>query len=74
VYADGRLPIDVLIEYFALVEQDDETIEARKEILQAQYVQLTARMAELQETLDLLNQKIEGFENALLKAEQELTD
>jgi flagellar capping protein FliD len=64
----------VLIEYFALVEQDDETIEARKEILQAQYVQLTARMAELQETLDLLNQKIEGFENALLKAEQELTD
>jgi DNA-binding transcriptional MerR regulator len=68
------LPINVLLEYFALVEQGDETTVARKEILQTQRTQLLAKMAELQETLDLLNQKIEGYENALLKAEQELTD
>ncbi len=68
------LPINVLTEYFALVQQGDETIEARKEILQEQRAQLVAKMAELQETLDLLNQKIQGYENAVLKSEQELTD
>jgi DNA-binding transcriptional MerR regulator len=68
------LPINVLTEYFALVQQGDETIEARKEILQEQRAQLVAKMAELQETLDLLNQKIQGYEYAVLKSEQELTD
>jgi len=70
----ARLPIEVLIEYFALVQQGDETIEARKEILQEQRTQLVAKMAELQETLDLLNHKIQEYENAVLKSEQELTD
>jgi DNA-binding transcriptional MerR regulator len=64
------LPVEVLIEYFALVEQGDETIGARKEILQEQRTQLMARMAEMQETLDLLNHKIEVYENAVLKAEK----
>ena len=68
------LPIEVLNEYFALVEQGDETIEARKKILQEQRTRLLAKMAEMQETLDLLNQKIEGYENAVLKAEQDLAD
>ena len=68
------LPIDVLTEYFELVEQGDETIEARKEILQTQRTRLVAMMAELQETLALLNSKIEGYENELLQAEQALVD
>ena len=68
------LPIEVLIEYYALVQQGDETIEARKGILQEQRAQLVARMAEMQETLDLLNYKIQVYENAVLKREQELTD
>ena len=68
------LPIDILIHYFALVQQGNGTIEARKEILQAQRAQLVARMAELQETLDLLDYKIEVYENAVLKREQELID
>ena len=68
------LPIDVLIEYYALVQQGDETIQARKEILQDQRDQLLARMAELQETLDLLDYKIQVYENAVLKAEQKLID
>ena len=66
------LPIDVLIEYVSLVQQGDATIEARKEILMAQRESLAARMAEMQKTLDLLNHKIEVYENALLKREQEL--
>ena len=64
------LPIEVLIEYFNLVQQGDQTIEARKEILIEQREQLLVRMAEMQETLDLLNYKIEVYENAVLKAEK----
>ena len=64
------LPIEVLIEYFNLVQQGDRTIDARKEILIEQRGQLLVRMAEMQETLDLLNYKIEVYENAVLKAEK----
>ena len=66
------LPIEVLIEYYGLVQQGDQTIEARKEILKEQRKQLLARMAEMQETLDLLNYKIEVYENAVLKKEKEI--
>lgn len=68
------LPIDVLIEYYALVQQGDQTIESRKNILIEQRAELTARMSELQKTLDLLNYKINVYETALLKKEQELTE
>jgi DNA-binding transcriptional MerR regulator len=68
------LPVEVLIDYYALVQQGDDTIQARKKILQAQRAQLLARMAEMQETLDLLNHKIEVYENAVLENEQKLTD
>jgi MerR family transcriptional regulator, aldehyde-responsive regulator len=64
------LPIEVLVEYVALVQQGDQTIEARKEILKEQRKQLVARMAEMQKTLDILDHKIEVYENAVLKKEQ----
>ncbi|MEJ2599372.1 MAG: MerR family transcriptional regulator [Anaerolineales bacterium] len=66
------LPIEVLIQYFELVQQGDETIDARKGILVEQREQLLARMKEMQETLDLLDYKISGYENAVLKSENEL--
>jgi DNA-binding transcriptional MerR regulator len=66
------LPIDVLVEYVGLVQQGDKTIEARKEILKVQRDLLTARMKEMQKTLDLLDYKINVYENAVLKKEQEL--
>jgi len=66
------LPIEALIEYVGLVHKGDKTIEARKEILVEQRRQLVARMAEMQKTLDLLNYKIEVYENAVLKKEKEL--
>ena len=53
------LPVEVLVEYFALVQQGDETIEARKVILEQQRTQLVGKMAKLQETLDLLDYKIQ---------------
>ena len=66
------LPIEVLIEYFKLVQQGDQTIEARKEILKEQRELLMTRMQEMQKTLDLLNHKIEVYENTVLKAEKEI--
>ena len=68
------LPVDVLIAYYALVQQGDDTIDARKKILQEQRARLLDRMAEMQETLDLLNHKIHVYENAVLEREKELTD
>jgi MerR family transcriptional regulator, aldehyde-responsive regulator len=64
------LPIEVLIEYVGLVQEGDQTIEARKEILKEQRELLAARMKEMQKTLDLLDHKIEVYENAVLKKEQ----
>ena len=66
------LPIEVLIEYMELVQQGDSTVEARKEILVEQRDLLAARMEEMQKTLDRLNHKIDVYEKALLKKEQEM--
>jgi MerR family transcriptional regulator, aldehyde-responsive regulator len=61
------LPIEVLIEYVGLVQKGDQTIKARKEILKEQRELLLGRMKEMQKTLDLLNHKIEVYENTFLK-------
>ena len=66
------LPIEVLIEYMELVQQGDKTIEARKEILVEQRDVVVARLEEIQKTLDRLNYKIDVYEKALLKKEQEM--
>jgi DNA-binding transcriptional MerR regulator len=67
---NAGLPIEVLIEYVGLVQQGDKTIEARKEILKEQRDLLRARMKEMQKTLDILDHKIEVYENAVLKKEK----
>jgi len=66
------LPIEVLIEYVGLVQQGDSTIETRKEILIEQRELLAARMKEMQNTLDILDHKIEVYENAVLKKEKRI--
>ena len=66
------LPIEVLIDYMGLVQQGDQTMEARREILKEQRALLAARMKEMQKTLDILDHKIEVYENAVLKKEQEM--
>jgi len=67
------LPIEVLIDYMELIQQGDRTIEARKEILVEQRAQLTARLQEMQKTLDLLNHKIEIYERTILATEKEMS-
>ena len=66
------LPIEVLIEYVGLVQQGDQTIEARKEILKEQRELLAGRMKEMQKTLELLDHKIELYENEVLTKEQSM--
>lgn len=58
--------IGALIEYVALFRQGDATMEQRKEILLEQRDQLTARMAEMQQSLDRLNEKIRRYEQGLV--------
>lgn len=64
--------IEALIEYVKLFRQGDSTIAARKSILVDQRDQLLARMAEMQASLDLLNKKIDGYEQKIVSAEQRL--
>ena len=68
------LPVEVLIRYYRLVQQGDETMEDRKAILVEQRAEIIARMEELQKTLDLLDYKISYYENAVLKAENAIVE
>ena len=62
--------IEALIEYVALFQKGDVTIDARKELLIEQRNQLVDRMAEMQESLDRLNDKIERYEQGLMTKEK----
>lgn len=66
------LPVEVLIEYVALFQKGDVTVEARKEILIEQRDKLKERIEEMQKTLQRLNYKIENYDNGLRKAEANL--
>ena len=64
------LPIEVLIDYVALVQVGDSTVEARKEILKEQRELLAAKITDLQKTLELLDYMISVYENKILTKEQ----
>ena len=51
--------IEALIEYAALTQRGDETLEARRTLLVRQRQQLSARMADMQASLDRLDYKID---------------
>ncbi len=64
--------IDALVEYVALFQQGDETIDARKALLIQQRDLMMTRMAELQNSLDRLNHKIQHYEQGLITKEARL--
>ncbi|MCB6569427.1 MerR family transcriptional regulator [Eubacterium limosum] len=66
------LPIEALIDYVALFQQGDITVEARKTILVEQRDVLVEHMKEMQSTLERLNQKIEHYEEGIHAAEKRL--
>lgn len=66
------LSIETLIEYVNLFQKGSDTISARKELLFEQRKQIAEKVNELQETLKFLDQKIDGYEERMLKFEEEL--
>lgn len=69
---NAGLPIETLIEYFTLLEQGDSTVEARKDLLLEQRELLKARIAEMEKTLELLNYKIDVYEDKIMEIEKSI--
>ena len=65
--------IEALIEYVELFQKGDATIDARKAILIEQRDQLQDRIADMQESLARLNDKISRYEQGLMVEEKRLT-
>ena len=66
------LSIEVLIEYVKMFQEGNSTVKARKELLLEQRYQLADRIREMQETLDRLDRKIDGYEEIFLTKEEDL--
>lgn len=61
----ANVSIEALIEYMQLYAQGDETLAARKALLEEQRDQVLARMAEMQAGLDRLNYKIDHYDELM---------
>lgn len=57
--------IEALIEYAALAQQGDRSLEARRDLLVRQREQLAARMADMQASLDRLDYKIGHYDRLI---------
>lgn len=66
------LSIEVLVEYVSLFQQGNATIQTRKSLLVEQRRQLAERIGLMQETLERLDKKIDGYEERVLVSEQKL--
>lgn len=69
---EAGLPVEVLIEYVGLFQQGDVTLESRKDILIEQRSQLMLKMNAMKETIERLDKKIIGYEQAVLDKGKEL--
>lgn len=56
------MSIKALMEYFELFQQGDETITARKELLEIEYVKMKKKKKEIEESMDRLEKKILIYE------------
>lgn len=68
------LPVEVLIKYYGLVQQGEETTEDRNAILVEQRAKIKTQLENLPKTLDLLDYKINYYENSVLKAEDAIVE
>jgi DNA-binding transcriptional MerR regulator len=69
---NAGLPIEVLTEYVELFQKGDETIEARKSLLIKERDKLVKKINDMEQTLALLNYKIERYEQKMVPIENEL--
>jgi DNA-binding transcriptional MerR regulator len=63
--------VETLIEYVKLFHQGAETIPARKKLLLEQREQIVARINEMNDVLAKLDWKLDGYEERMLKFEEE---
>ena len=66
------LSIETLIEYVSLFQLGNAAIAIRKELLIEQRKQIFDKIEELQGTLEYLDKKIDGYEEHMLKFEEDL--
>jgi len=64
------LSIEVLVEYVAMFQQGTSTIKARKELLIEQRSRLDENIKEMQQTLERLDKKIDGYEERVFIKEE----
>jgi len=64
--------VETLVEYVNLFRQGKETIPARKKLLLEQREQIVARIQELNDILARLDWKLDGYEERMLKYEDNL--
>ena len=66
------LSIEVLVEYVNMFQKGNSTIKARKDLLIEQRSQLAEKIKEMQQTLERLDKKIDGYEERVLVKEEQL--
>jgi len=66
------LTIETLIEYVKLFQEGKATIKARKKLLLDQRAELSARIGEMQKVMEMLDNKIDGYEDRIMKFEDKL--
>ena len=66
------MSIEALVEYVALFQKGRESIAARKALLTEQRRLIAGRIEELQEALKRLDRKLDGYEDRMLKIEENL--
>lgn len=69
---NAGLSIETLVEYVSMFQQGNTTIKARKELLVEQRHQLADKIIIMQQTLERLDKKIDGYEERMLVVEEEL--
>ncbi|WP_419875174.1 MerR family transcriptional regulator [Candidatus Pristimantibacillus sp. PTI5] len=69
---NAGMSIELLLEYVEMVHQGDSTIQTRKELLVQQRDQLVPKIDKLQKSLQLLNGKIDSYEQSVAPNEKNL--
>lgn len=64
--------VETLVEYVMLFHKGKETIPARKKLLLEQREQIVAKITELNAVLERLDWKLDGYEERMLKCEENL--
>lgn len=64
--------IEALIQYSALFQRGEETVEDRKALLEEQRRLLLERREDIQRSLDRLTKKIESYDQLLLEKERKI--